>query len=290
MPYYESFDQTKIYYQFFPGAKPYTLFFLPGWTAQGDFYLNLREFLPDFNLFFWDPRCHGKSEIRQDSGVVDMARDFHFFLNKVYALSHPVIPVGHSMGALTLFEYVKNFKTDQLSKLVIIDQSPKLVTDETWNLGIYGEYTAEQNEKMVELFLKDLGDGLIILNANGLNEDYKKLYQRHPEVLQNKKRHFSHEATTGMTSIWKTLAKADYRKTVEAIDIPTLLLYGLKSQYYVKETGEFLNQKIKNSKLVQFPKGDHAPFAKHPQEFCKAITDFVLENRLDSLPDGKIIE
>lgn len=277
MPYFESFDQTQIHYEIFPGELPHTLFFLHGWTAKGEFYVPLKEHFQGFNLIFWDARSHGKSQTQINATVEDMAKDFHYFLHHIYSLPFPITAVGHSMGALTLFEHIKKFGTDKISKLVIVDQSPKLVTDESWNLGIYGNYTKERNEEFIRYFTKDVGEGVILLNANGLNEEYKKLFAKHPEFLYKRKRQFNPEENKGLVSIWKTLTETDFRPAIPKIDIPTLLLYGAKSQYYLKETGEYMQKNLKvKTKLVYFKKGDHSPFVQHPQEFCEEIKNFVL--------------
>jgi pimeloyl-ACP methyl ester carboxylesterase len=70
--------------------------------------------------------------------VQRMAQDLRDLLQH-FKLSDVTL-VGHSMGALTIWEYIRQFGTDGLSRLCLIDQSPKLVTDATWSLGVYGDF------------------------------------------------------------------------------------------------------------------------------------------------------
>lgn len=278
MAYFESFDGTKIHYEAFAGKKPQTIFFLHGWTAQAEYYYFLKEYLADYHLIFWDARCHGQSQVRENATVKDMAEDFKFFLDRVNPFDFPLTAVGHSMGALTLFEYFSRHHTHKVSKLVIVDQSPKLVTDAGWDLGVYGHYTPEMNLEMIRRFIKDVGEGVIYLNGQGLNETYRNLFQKHPETLLQRKRSFTPEANTGLVSIWETLTQADYRPVLKTINIPTLLLYGEKSQYYLKETAVFVRDQIQApARIVYFKKGDHSPFVQHPKEFCAELSQFVSE-------------
>lgn len=276
MPFFQSFDNQSIYYHYHRGSVPFLLFFLHGWTASSDFMRPYKKFFQkDYHFVFWDARCHGKSDAPKNAVVQDIAKDLYFFLHNIHDKRMPVIAIGHSMGALTLFEYIDHYGTDDFYKLVIIDQSPKLMTDETWELGIYGNYTPEINQKMVEAFKKDLGEGVIKLSTSGLNTEYNKLFEKHPEFFYQRKRVFRPEQIDGLIHIWQSLVQADYRKTIEKIDIPTLLLYGLKSQYYKKETALYLKERIKKSTLHFFEEGDHSPFMSYPDEFAKVIEDFI---------------
>ena len=277
MPFFESFDQKKIYYFEQTGSLPYSVFFLHGWSAQSSLMTDLTKFFPDFHFYFWDARGHGQSDPDTDASVGKMAEDFRYFLTHVYHKPYPVIAVGHSMGALTLFEYISRYHTDLLSKIAIIDQSPKLMTDSEWKLGIYGNYSPEINQEMIEAFLKDLGDGVIKLSTSGLNKEYNEMFQKKPDFFYQRKRVFNHERTLSLVSIWKTLTQADYRKIVDKINIPTLLLYGMKSQYYLQDTAFFMKEKIKDSQLHFFEKGDHSLFIQEPKRFASLISSFITE-------------
>lgn len=49
--------------------------------------------------------------------------------------------VGHSMGVLTIWEYIRQFGTRGLGRLVLVDQSPETQMDATsWRHGIYGDF------------------------------------------------------------------------------------------------------------------------------------------------------
>ena len=227
-------------------------------------------------MYFWDARSHGKSFVAPEGSISKMARDLDVFLTKL-SEKGPLTVVGHSMGALTLFEYVRQFGTRNIARVVIVDQSPKLVTDESWDLGIYGNYNEGRNEEFIKLFLKDLGEGVIRLGTSGLNLEYNKLFVTHPEFFYERKRTFSPEQARAQVKIWESLTAADYREVLPAIDVPALLLYGEKSQYYKRETAFYVAEKIPDSRICFFPKGDHSPFVQEQDEFVNQIKKFIEE-------------
>ena len=276
MPYFQSFDNQSIFFTEHKGTSKEILVFLHGWTSSQVYYQQLVKPLKEFNLYFWDARSHGKSFVDPAGTIAKMARDLDVFLTKLSGKG-PITVVGHSMGALTLFEYVGQFGTKNIQRAVIVDQSPKLVTDSTWDLGIYGNYPEERNQEFIQLFLEDLGLGVIRLGTCGLNLEYNKLFLTHPEFFYDRKRTFSLEQTKAQVKIWESLTAADYRNVLSRITVPTLLLYGEKSQYYKRETALYMKEKITDSRLCFFPKGDHSPFVQEQEEFTRQIREFISE-------------
>lgn len=278
MPYFESFDKTRIYYESYAGSIPYTLVILHGWAVgRIENYVSFRQYLNDFNLVFWDARNHGKTQARTEATISDLADDLRYFLTEVYKEKFPVIVIGHSMGALTLFEYVSRYGTDSISKMAIIDQSPRLLTDAEWKLGMFGDYPPEKNEDLIRAFSSDIIEGLIYLTGFFLNKEFSLLSPNQLRFSVNNMPVIPAEAARGLINIWKSFTIKDFRPFVRKIDIPTLLLYGERSQFYQRETGEWMKENIAGSRLIMLPQGDHSPSIAHPDEFFQRIREFVLE-------------
>ena len=92
-----------------------------------------------FTLYRWDARGHhghgDKTFISpRPVSVERMADDLANLLDH-FRLDRPVV-VGHSMGALTLWAYIARHGCDRLGRIGVIDQSPRLITDGDWRLGI----------------------------------------------------------------------------------------------------------------------------------------------------------
>ena len=161
MPTFESFDGTPISYLAFDRQEDHTLFWLHGWTGAAEYYALLADHLKGFNLLFWDARCHGKTGAKPGTTLEVLARDFRHFVDHVYAWKAPLVAVGHSMGALVLLESIRQAGTRGLARIVFVDQSPRLLTDDGWRLGLYGHFTREDNLELTRLFLADFNNGML---------------------------------------------------------------------------------------------------------------------------------
>ncbi len=275
MPYYESFDKTRIHYIEQKGKTEHTLFFLHGWTSGIQFNDFLLPCFDEFNTIMWDARCHGKSQVDKNATLTSMAMDLKHFLTKIYKHDYPVVAIGHSMGALTIMEYFRKYGTGNIWKIVFIDQSPKLITDKEFALGVYGNYTQEDNLEMVREFQKDIIEGHKKLSRSGLNKEYARLMQEQPELFVEKYEYLATLDPEALIHIWNSMAEADYRSVLSQIDIPVLLLYGSKSQFYTRDTGRYMKSRIPNNTLYCFENGDHAPFVSSTQDFVLQVKNFV---------------
>jgi len=278
MPYFKSFDKTSIYYESYAGKLPYTIIVLHGWAVgRIENYEPFRQYLGDFNLVLWDARNHGKTGASEEATISDLADDLRHFLTKVYREKHPVIVAGHSMGALTLFEYVSTYGTDKISKMVFIDQSPKLLTDEEWKFGMFGNWPAEKNEDLIRALSADIIKGLIYLACFFLNKEFPALPPDQSRFSVDNMPVITPAAARGMINIWKSFTARDFRPFIKKINIPALLLYGGRSQFYLRQTGEWMKDNIIDSRLAILPKGDHNPFIAQPDEFFQSVREFILE-------------
>ena len=87
-----------------------------------------------------DLRGHGGSEHAQSGHTVaQYARDLRAFLEAL-ELREPVV-VGWSMGALVLWDYVRQFGVDGLRGIVVVDQTP---SDYKWPDWPHGGFDFEE--------------------------------------------------------------------------------------------------------------------------------------------------
>ncbi|RDE24694.1 alpha/beta hydrolase [Motiliproteus coralliicola] len=254
-----------------------TLVFLHGWTA------NVREWLPfatplseDFHTLCWDARGHGghqyDGQIKMDIGT--MADDLDLLLEK--HSGDKAILVGHSMGALTGWEYIRRHGTDKLAGFCIIDQSPKLVTDETWGLGIYGDFDRQYNQGFLQRLDEDFAEAVLELVANGLNLRSRENYLANSHGFQQMRDYLQQLPGPMLTECWRSLSSQDYRGLLPKIDIPCLQIYGDSSQFYSQELAQWVCQQLPESRLLTYEKADHSPHLWHKERFIYDLKQFCL--------------
>ncbi|MBX3687738.1 MAG: alpha/beta hydrolase, partial [Rhodocyclaceae bacterium] len=169
MEHFRADDGEPIHYK--SSGKGPALVLLHGWTSSHrDWNPFLEAFEAGHRVIRWDARGHGGHALQTRTAptVARMARDLRQLIE--YHDLQEVVAVGHSMGALTLWQYIRDFGCAQLSRLVLIDQSPKLLTDAQWPNGIYGDFSALRNERFMAELRQDFAEAVLRLVGEGMNE------------------------------------------------------------------------------------------------------------------------
>lgn len=128
MTHFFADDGEKIHFQISGEGRP--LLMLHGWTSSHQEWFPFLALLAGrHRVIRWDARGHGGHRLICDTPptVQRMANDLRNLIEHLDL--HDAVAVGHSMGALTLWQYIQEFGCDRLAKVCFIDQSPKLVTD-----------------------------------------------------------------------------------------------------------------------------------------------------------------
>lgn len=267
MNYINTSDNAKIYYEMRGEGIP--IIFIHGFSENHTcFRIQQKVLSKQYKIITYDLRGHGQSD-RKENGVnlERLALDLKELINLLQLES--VNLVGWSMGASIIFEYINQFGLERLSKICIIDKSPKVINDNTWNLGLYhGRYTMEDGIKDLNL-IKDnwmkFGEVFIKIMAPYLNQYQMKIAMEKLKV----------NSPNIMHSMWKSMIEKDYRDILDKVTIPTLLLFGQKSTLYSMEVGQYLRDKIKDSQLIVFKNCTHLLVLENPIEFNKVLSEFI---------------
>jgi pimeloyl-ACP methyl ester carboxylesterase len=249
---------------------------LHGWTStHRDWNPFIDAFAPHFRVFRWDARGHGGHPLKGASAPTAerMARDLQNLLDH-YRLDQAVA-VGHSMGALTLWQYLRDFGDSRLSRLVFIDQSPRLLTGEGWQGGIYGDFGPERSAAFMAELRQDFAEAVLRLVAFGHNPQARALYQENAKGIQLARERLRALDPQPLIDCWASLTAADYRDVLAGIGIPALLVYGGASNFYSAGTAQYVRDSIPNAVLHTYPGVDHAPHLWERERFVRDVLDFV---------------
>lgn len=249
---------------------------LHGWAASHEEWTPFVEALSQkHSVYSWDARAHGGHELVTDTPVTvqRMAQDLRNMLQR-FELSDVTL-VGHSMGALTIWEYIRQFGTEGLSRLCLIDQSPKLVTDAEWPLGIYGDFDAQRAANFLAMLHEDFAEGVLRLCAHSLNQRARKTYDANTKGWQVERTRLRQLQPNALIDIWTSLTVADYRDVLSKIDIPTLLIYGELSNFYTTETAHYVQSHIPQAELHIYKGTDHSPHLWQVKRFVRDLLGFI---------------
>lgn len=274
MSHFFADDGAKIHVSISGEGPPIVM--LHGWTASHQEWF---PFLAELNIrhrvYRWDARGHGGQPLdgRAPPGAERMARDLqnlldHFGLRKVTA-------VGHSMGALTLWQYIRDFGTARLCRLCFIDQSPKLLTDESWEHGIYGRFDQEKAGELLSWLEDDFAEGVLKLTAFGLNQRARDKYLAGASGWERSRNALRALDPGPLIECWRSLTAADYRDILQHIDVPSLLVYGGQSNFYSNATARYVADQIPNAILRIYEGTDHSPHQWQRERFTRDLLAFI---------------
>ncbi len=273
MQYFVTDDGERIFYRVSGSGPP--LVVLHEWGSSHRIWEPLANVLQEvFTVYRWDARGHGGHPAlgSQAPTVSRMAKDLAALLDHL-DLERPIV-AGASMGALTLWEYILHNGCHRLSKICIIDQSPRLRTDATWNLGIYGDWPLERDAAFVASLETDFVETVVRLIAFGKNRQARESYEANGLAMKRLRTYLATLDPKPLMATWKSLSEADYRMVLPEITVPALLVYGSESNYYGVATGQYVQRSMPEATLLVYEGADHSPHVCHPRRFIADLTRF----------------
>ena len=273
MDHFTADDGEKIHLKISGEGPPMVM--LHGWTSSHqEWFPFVAELQKRHTVFRWDARGHGGHRLRAPelATVSRMAKDLHQCLCH-YELDG-VCAVGHSMGALTLWQYVRDFGTARIGKLCLIDQSPRLVTDRDWSHGIYGDFDRTKAERFVDDLQRDFAESVLRLGALGLNERARQKYLENARGWEKSRLQLRELDAKPLIACWQSLTDADYRDVLAKIDVPSLLIYGGESNFYHTSTAHYVHGRIADAVLHIYEGTDHSPHQWQRERFTQELLAF----------------
>lgn len=248
------------------------LLLLHGWTASHAVWSPLIAPLAAQHwLLRPDARGHGGHALETNPApdVRRLARDVINLLDHLEI--DQVAAVGHSMGALTLWQCLRDFGSRRFSHLAFIDQSPKLQTDATWHGGIYGDFDHARALRFEAELRADFVEAVLRLGAFGLNAKARDTYERNSSGWRAARDSLRQLNPVTAIAIWQSLVAADYRDVLPNINVPTLLAYGTCSNFYTADTAHYVAAHLPQARLSFFEGADHSPHLAQPQRFASEL-------------------
>ena len=273
MSHFFADDGEKIHCQASGDGPPLVL--LHGWTSSHqEWFPFLSGLQQQHRVYRWDARGHGGHPLTRDQAptAARMARDLMNLLDH-YGVEKAGV-VGHSMGALTIWQAIRDFGCGRFDKICLIDQSPRLMTDQDWRFGIYGDFAAERSAAFIEELKTDFAESVLRLTAHGLNQRAREKYADNAKGWQKSREALRAQLPDPLIACWQSLVAADYRDVLEKIDVPALLIYGGESNFYHTDTAHYVASRIPQALLRIYEGTDHSPHQWQRERFVEDLVAF----------------
>lgn len=155
----------------------------------------------------------------------------------------PVVLVGWSMGSLVALEYIQTYGQDRLIGLALVSGSPCLASagggDAVWFQGDTPEALAENAaERAKRLQLTETATNIAVAGS------------------------------------WMSARTADYRGTLGAIRLPTLVLHGAEDPECPVAHARLMTQSLPAAQLKVWAGCGHVPMAHAPDDFASKLMEF----------------
>lgn len=257
-------------------GKGLPIIMLHGWTSNQLTWLPHGEALSkQYSTYCWTARGHSSRRLQTITPVTleRMAQDLRDLMEH-YDMTQVVL-LGHSMGVLTVWEYIRQFGCGKLAGLCLVDQSPRLLNDDTWKLGIYGHFSFQDNQRFVTELKTDFAEAVLQLGARGNNPQIANIYQKNTLGIQTLRNYLQSLHPAPLIQCWESLTTADYRTVLPIISVPTLLIYGGESQLYSQACAHYVQEAIPSSILHTYEGADHFPHVWQKARFIDDVRTFI---------------
>lgn len=220
-------------------------------------------------LVLIDARGHGASTAFV--GKPTMARLADDLSEVLATLSSDAVDVvGLSMGAQTVFEYVRRHGTARLGKLVLIDQGPRLRAAPGWPHALFGGMDDTEVAQALETLAH---------RPRALGRAWLRGVWRSGESLPVRMA-LTPQFLAGLPGtradtlrLAHDMLDQDWREVVPHIDRPALLCYGGRSMY--PDAGRWMHAHLPGSQLEWFAKSGHGLMFQEPARFGQVVGRFL---------------
>ncbi|MBM7662901.1 pimeloyl-ACP methyl ester carboxylesterase [Bacillus mesophilus] len=266
----------ESYIEVEPGVELYVLeagegepiVFIPGFTFTTEvFQEQLRHFSKTHRTIVIDPRSHGKSTITlHGNEYITHGTDLAKVLETLQVKSATLL--GWSFGCLTVWEYIRQFGTDNIKSLVMVDMPPKslsLQEDQDWVEGKLDDLAAAyntylRNPKGQRDFISAYATGVMVqreLKEEELNWIVQQSLQTPYYIAAN---------------LFSSGLFCDYREEarVASESVPTLTIV---AEHWGEVATAYLQKLAPQGKVKVL--GGHMMFWEHSETFNEIIEEFL---------------
>jgi len=256
--YFTLEDGTKLYTE--EAGKGQTLLFIPGWTMTHRFFEKQKEyFSKDYHVVTYDPRGQGRSDkTTYKNTYANHAADLReLILKKDWK---DIVLIGWSSGCLTMYEYLRAYDTDRLSKLVFIDEPPKWIGDpeKEWVYGTFDDYRSSLKGRNAE---PSEPNNIINWMLNDSIDTQTRAWMRE-EILMTPPHVAMYLYLEGVA--------CDYTREVKNLSLPSLFMVNNSWYDHAKDWLKVNAPKAKVKSITS-----HAMFWERPEAFNNLLLEFL---------------
>lgn len=259
-------NDVKIFVEDLNRESEHTILFIHGWPLNHNMWEYQVGYLIElgYRCVSIDLRGYGQSDRPTNGYDYDtMASDIKGVIDSLKL--NNITLVGHSMGGAIAVRYIAKYKAHGVSKLCLLSAAvPSFSPTENWEYGT---------------------------PIDKIDYYIAECYSDRPHLITEIKNIFFYQFVTSETAQWFTnlclqasgwatakslaaLSREHLFNDVKQIQVPTLILHGVHDKICPIEFATYMNENIKDSKLIQLQQSGHGAFFEQKAEVSKEIDKF----------------
>jgi pimeloyl-[acyl-carrier protein] methyl ester esterase len=232
------------------------LLMLHGWGFPSAVFDLLHDKLaPDFVIEMPDRPGYGD---RSDHPSNDLSKNYAHV-----RLTSPTLVLGWSLGGLDALQLALR-QPDMVTGLILLATTPCFVNRMDWQSGM--------DKAIFDAFRKQVMD-----DPAAAMQQFVRLNAAAKPNRQTRERLAGLSVKVSPSALLEglyELENTDLRDSIEQIEMPVLLLHASDDRVIPVSASHWLQQRLPDSRLHEFPAGGHAFFLQHTSEVADQVRDF----------------
>ncbi|MEO8806556.1 MAG: alpha/beta hydrolase [Burkholderiaceae bacterium] len=227
----------------------------------------------------WDARGHGQCVPLPGRAITlqRLARDVHELLDTL-ALERVAL-VGHSMGALTVMQYLLDHGSARLAAVGLVDQSPRIVTDDDWRLGLFGGCPRSLLGGVLAGAREDLAATVLHEIEAAAGGWLRPLIAPGAPIGGLLRRWLVGIDASFLLDLSESLLAADFRPVLPRLDVPLWVVLGAKSAHYAGvPLDDYYRRTVPHAQVTTYARSGHSPHVAEPQRFARDLQSFLADH------------
>jgi pimeloyl-ACP methyl ester carboxylesterase len=267
-------DGVQLSYIRQGSGRPLVL--IHGWSqCAEEFKHQIEPLSTRYDVIALDQRSHGESQkVPYGLKISRLSKDLFELLSEL-DLSDVAL-LGHSMGSPVIWCYIDLFGAERLSKIILVDQSPFLISNPHWTqqeLEDSGAFlTAQQvfdtvaalRGEEAEQVTRQIMDGMVTRHATSeVREWIVQCTLKMPRPFAG--------------TLLYNLCHTDWRDLVPRIKLPALIISG-RASIIPWKSQDWIHRQIQGSQFEVFEEaegGKHFMFIENPEKFNRLVMEYL---------------
>jgi non-heme chloroperoxidase len=260
MAYCQLSDGVPLYYRDEGQGRPVVLLHALMFGADYFWQRNTPELAKSCRVIAADLRGQGLSgKPNHGYTITRLAADLDELLTQLDL--NDVVLLGCSLGGFVSLQYLKDFGSDRVGALVLMEMTPRLPSAPGWDHPTFGDFPIEA--------ARGYG-GALRADRDIYNDFFQAAFLQPPQgaELAEMIAQTYLTPTEVVAQLIDEMAEQDWRDDLSAVTVPTTLFYSYPNNNVLPTAvGQWIQQQIPGSDLVLFEHSSHSPFWEEADKF-----------------------